>query len=226
MTGRDNSADPYALLAAGLDAIGLDGDGHARERLELYLSEVELWNRRVDLVRVKDTHELVQRHVLDCLAAVPMFRRIETLEWADVGSGAGFPGIPLSIFLPDCRFTLVERSGKRAAFLRGVVAVLRLSDRVEVYEGDIARISRDFPGVVFRAFRPFNEEVVRTLSGVVASRGPLLAYKGTRKAIDVEIGSLCSAFSIEAVERIDVPFLHEERHLVLARRHADSGESG
>jgi len=218
MTRRETSADPYALLADGLRAIGLAADERERKLLELYLSEVELWNRRVDLVRVRDTHELVQRHVLDC--------RIETLEWADIGSGAGFPGIPLSIFLPERRFTLVERSGKRAAFLRGVVAVLRLSDRVDVYEGDIARISRAFSGVVFRAFRPFNEQVVRTLSSVVAPCGPLLAYKGTRKAIDAEIGSLCSAFSVETVERIEVPFLDEERHLVLARRHADAGPSG
>ncbi|WP_455382240.1 16S rRNA (guanine(527)-N(7))-methyltransferase RsmG [Salinispira pacifica] len=218
MTRFDASSDPDALLAAGLTAIGLPDSGRQRELLDLYLSEVELWNRRVDLVKVADRHDLVLRHILDCLAAVPVLSEYGLTDWADVGSGAGFPGIPLSIFLPGYRFTLVERSGKRAAFLRGVVAVLRLSDRVEVHEGDVARLSRSFSGVVFRAFRPFTAEVVKTLSRVVQEKGALVAYKGTRRAIDAELSALTESFTLDSVKRIEVPFLDEERHLVLARR--------
>ncbi len=217
---RDQDQDGNDLLAAGLAALGLAKGGSQREMLDLYLSEVELWNRRVDLVRVKDSQELVLRHALDCLAAAPVLAALSTRAWVDVGSGAGLPGIPLAIYLPDRRFTLAERSGKRAAFLRGVVAVLRLSDRVDVLEEDVGRIKHDFPGVVFRAFRPFTPEVVKMLSRIIAGEGMLVAYKGTRSAIDAEIGTLSLDFESCTVERLAVPFLAEERHLVLARRRA------
>jgi len=215
---RDLKQAGNDLLASGLVALGLAKGGSQRELLDLYLSEVELWNSRVDLVRVRDFGELVLRHALDCLAAAPVLASLAATSWIDVGSGAGLPGIPLAIYLPDRRFTLVERSGKRAAFLRGVVAVLRLSDRVEVLEEDVGRMTHCFPGAVFRAFRPFTPDVVRTLSRIIAAGGFLVAYKGTRNAIDAEIGTLATDFESCTVERLTVPFLAEERHLVLARR--------
>ncbi|MGH8216882.1 MAG: 16S rRNA (guanine(527)-N(7))-methyltransferase RsmG, partial [Rhodanobacteraceae bacterium] len=115
---------PSALqtrLADGLADMHLELRADTRARLLAYLELLAHWNRAYNLTAVRDPAEMVSRHLLDSLAALP-FVHGETL--ADLGSGAGLPGIPLAIARPDLAVTLIESNGKKARFLREAVRAL------------------------------------------------------------------------------------------------------
>jgi 16S rRNA (guanine527-N7)-methyltransferase len=134
---------------------------------------------------------------------------------ADAGSGAGLPGIPLSIALPDCSFTLIERMGRRAGFLRNTLAVLALSNAaVEEGETEKAPAGR-FSLITLRAFRPLEPAVLKGLFRLLAPGGVLAAYKGRREKIDEEMAAVRGDWEVFPLE---VPFLEEERHLVVIPR--------
>ncbi len=119
------------FLAAVRDLLGHDLDARARQRLDAFVEMLGSWSKRMNLVSVGSEREIWPRHVLDSLA--PSMLLDEAGRSADLGSGAGFPGIPLAILLPEARFDLVESRRKRASFLRHVVRTLGL-ERVEVFE--------------------------------------------------------------------------------------------
>ncbi|MGH8032145.1 MAG: 16S rRNA (guanine(527)-N(7))-methyltransferase RsmG, partial [Luteimonas sp.] len=121
-----DSRDPalHAELAAGLAALGLAAALAAP--LLAYLALLDRWNRTYNLTAIRDPREMVAKHLLDSLAMHAHVRDLETL--ADLGSGAGLPGIPLAIALPELRVTLVESAGKKVRFLREAVRTLRLDN--------------------------------------------------------------------------------------------------
>lgn len=210
--------------------------------VERYLSELELFNSAFDLVG-EDTgpgnsgarSELVVRHVLDSLApwralfdgvasaqgrdAARSAARVDSLRFVDVGSGAGFPGIPLAIAFPEIEFTLLERMAKRCAFLENCVAILGLKStkilNVEAERGPAAA----FDAVCFRAFRPLDRAMTRTLLALARSGGALAAWKGRREKIDEEMGGIQESIGAWSATAVSVPFLPEgERHLVVISR--------
>nr|AGS52864.1 rRNA small subunit 7-methylguanosine (m7G) methyltransferase GidB [uncultured bacterium contig00011] len=194
-----------------------------------YINEIELFNKAYGLVSVKSAEELVVRHILDSLAPLGIILRlldIKTtgqdtmpcaIQIADAGSGAGLPGIPLAITLPDCHFTLIERMGRRAGFLLNTKAVIGLSN-ITVEEGEIEKTSaQNFAMVTFRGFKPLDEKLLKTLFNACAKDGVIAAYKGKRKKIETEMAPLekfCSKW--ESIPYI-APFLEEERHLLIIR---------
>ncbi|MDR2516188.1 MAG: 16S rRNA (guanine(527)-N(7))-methyltransferase RsmG [Spirochaetaceae bacterium] len=225
------------LLARGLAGFGArDRDvaritgpraGEIGRLLEAYADEITLFNPALGLVGAKDRRELIVKHILDSLAPLgPVARLLEEAAGsgnapvADVGSGAGLPGIPLAIALPRARFTLIERMGRRAGFLRNALAVLGIGN-AEVEEKDLERAAKGrFSLAVFRAFRPLEPALFRALSGILAPDGALAAWKGRRAVIDAELAALGGAldgFRVE-IHSTPVPFLDEERHVVLIRR--------
>ena len=187
-------------LRCGLDALGLDADDGM---LAAYVAELDRWNRVYGFVKA-DREQLVTHHVLDALTAVPIVRRLGP-SVADFGSGAGLPAIPLAIALPQLTFTLIERSEKRRAFLSAVVPHLGLDNArvVEHAGGD------RFDLVTARAVAPLPELAAAVAGDRLAPR--LLAYAGTRAAIDAALRTLPFPAS---VERVRVPGLAAERHLV------------
>jgi 16S rRNA (guanine527-N7)-methyltransferase len=138
------------------------------------------------------------------------------VELADAGSGAGFPGLPLAIAFPDIRVTLVERMSKRCAFLENCVAMLKLAN-VTVLNGEVERAPEGrFDIVAFRAFRPLDAEMTRTLLRMVRTDGVLAAWKAKRDKIVLEMDGLVDVVSEWNAYPTPVPFLgHEERHLVV-----------
>ena len=187
-------------LRCGLDALRLDADDGM---LAAYVAELDRWNRVYGFVKA-DREQLVTHHVLDALTAVPIVRRLGP-SVADFGSGAGLPAIPLAIALPRLTFTLIERSEKRRAFLSAVVPHLGLDNArvVEHAGGD------RFDLVTARAVAPLPELAAAIAGDRLAPR--LLAYAGTRAAIDAALRTLPFPAS---VERVRVPGLAAERHLV------------
>jgi 16S rRNA (guanine527-N7)-methyltransferase len=218
------------ILAAGLRCLA-EGDPAAGDLLkkrpdrllQKYIEEIVLFNPAWGLVGAGDRRELVVKHILDSLAPLgPLGRLLKSPgtegspALADVGSGAGLPGIPLAIALPECPVTLIERKGRRAAFLRNTQAVLGLSNlTVEECPMEHASPGR-FHLAVFRAFRPLDPVILRGLFRLLAPSGILAAYKGRRTVIEVELAALPEAGSPDILPVV-VPFLDEERHLVVIR---------
>jgi 16S rRNA (guanine527-N7)-methyltransferase len=194
--------------------------------LTRYIAEIELFNPAYGLVGTNDRRELIIKHILDSLAPLGIICRLlaQNTEEADIapqiadaGSGAGLPGIPLAIALEACDFTLIERMGRRAGFLWNTKANLSLSN-ITVEEGELERTSPGrFRLVTFRAFKPLEPKLLKSLFRACAKEGFLAAYKGRREKIAEEMGPLEKLrLNWEAVS-YTVPFLDEQRHLLVVK---------
>ena len=211
--------------------------------LARYIKEIELFNPAYGLVGTNDHQELIIRHILDSLAPLGIIFRLckqappaalpaadafspgqsidrpahTRPQIVDVGSGAGLPGIPLAIVLSACDFTLIERMSRRAGFLLNTKAGLGLSN-VTVEEGDIEKTATGrFSLVVFRALKPLDPKLLKCLFRVLTPGGLIVAYKGRREKIGEEMTPLekwCGGW--EAIP-CPVPFLDEERHLLIIK---------
>jgi 16S rRNA (guanine527-N7)-methyltransferase len=117
------------LLEEGARSLGLELPAVAPQQFLLYLTELQRWNARVNLTALRTDREIVSKHFLDSLAILPCLG--EPASLADLGAGAGFPGLALKLALPDLALTLVEPREKKAAFLEYLAARLKLA-RVEV----------------------------------------------------------------------------------------------
>jgi 16S rRNA (guanine527-N7)-methyltransferase len=193
--------------------------------LSRYIAEIESHNPALSLVGTNDRQELIVRHILDSLAPLGIMSHKFSIDRqfsiADVGSGAGLPGIPLAIVLPDAEITLIERKGRRAGFLRSMQAALNLSNfLVEEAEMEKAKPGR-FALVTFRAFRPLEPKIYKKLFRLCAEGGCLAAYKGRLEKIQAEMAALEESIPQVAGHweciPCKVPFLDEERHLVLMK---------
>jgi 16S rRNA (guanine527-N7)-methyltransferase len=132
------------ILVAGAERLGLTLDARHIALFETYYRELSAWNEQFNLTAISGYEQVQSRHFLDaltCLLAlpvpgagdavpdvVPLLHRGYPLRFADVGSGAGFPGLPIKIILPDVRLTLIEATGKKVRFLRHMVETLGLRD--------------------------------------------------------------------------------------------------
>jgi 16S rRNA (guanine527-N7)-methyltransferase len=203
------------LLARGLERLGIAWTPSQLEALEIHRRELERWNRAYGLVKASG-EELVVRHFLDSLAGLPVIAGLQPRRTLlDVGSGAGFPGIPLAVFLQDCAVTLLERSARRAAFLTNVVLLLGLR-HVRVEEKQLAELADRFDLVTFRGFTPLDRDLA-SLRRAVSPEGHLVAYKGRRERIQAELQAAGITEGEAAVFPLQVPFLEAERHLVVIR---------
>ena len=198
------------LIREGIEKLSIEFEEKQITSLFNYYNELSLWNRKLGLVNAEG-EKLVINHILDSLGGVNILKSMDFDTAADVGSGAGLPGIPLSIFFPDRKFTLIERSGNRCAFLRNCKALFRL-ENVEIMEAGLENVSAEFDIVLFRAFRDFNE-FLNPLIKILSEKGSLFAYKGKASEIEKELDS--SFLTKYKVEKIDVPYLGEERHIVI-----------
>ena len=198
-----------ARLSAGIRGLGLELAPAQVEALGTLLDELADWNTRVNLTAIKDPAEAVDKHLLDSLALLP---RLRGLAVADVGSGAGFPGLPLAIADPDRRYVLIESTGKKAKFLRHMVARLDLPNVEVVAErSESYRPKRPFDTVVARALGPL-AEFVRVAGHLAGRGGRLLAMKG--KVPEAEIQALPAGWKAVAVHPVAIPGLDAERCFV------------
>lgn len=188
------------------------------QRLLDYIALLAKWNRVYSLTAIRVPARMVTLHLLDSLAILPL---IEGVRIADVGSGAGLPGIPLAIAQPGLEVTLIESSQKKAAFLVQARAELALANvtverrRVEAWAPHIP-----FDGVVSRAFAAL-PEFLRLAGHLVRSGGQVLAMKGEYPV--EELGGIPPGYRLERVAALGVPGLEAARHVVLLRKEAGPG---
>jgi 16S rRNA (guanine527-N7)-methyltransferase len=208
-------------LARGLEALGLASGGTPQRMLEVYLDELEKWNPVFGLTGAgaRAREDLIVRHILDSLAGLSVIRRRAASsglppDLADVGSGAGLPGIPLAVFLPQNRLTLIEPSVTRCAFLRSAAALMKL-ENVHVFEGELALAREKFAILTFRAFRPLDKKILKKLLASTAPGGFIAAYKARAEKMESELAA-AQELGLEArTETLTVPFLNEERRLLI-----------
>lgn len=200
-------------LEQGLRELALDIDEPQRRTLLDYVALLEKWNRTYNLTAVREPVAMVSHHLLDSLAVLPHLSLDAAARVADIGSGAGLPGIPLAVARPQWQVTLVEASQKKAAFLRQACIALGLRN-VSVHEGRVEawRPAILFSLVISRAFADL-AKFVAACAHLVSPGGALAAMKGTYPR--EELSRTPAGWNCANVVRLASPQLQAERHLVL-----------
>ena len=197
---------PRAALDRGLHELALALPIGAAGQLMAYAELLAKWNRTYNLTAIRDPLDMVSRHLLDSLAVLPHLPMATGEDLADVGSGAGLPGIPLAIACRQWRFSLNDSNQKKTAFLRQATIELGLAN-AEVHEGRVEawRPAKRFQVVISRAFAEVKEFVAKCRH-LVAPGGYLAAMTG---AVPDDVDANCRVIALK------VPLLDAQRHLVL-----------
>lgn len=198
-------------LRSGLTVLKLELDDSIIERLLDYVDLLLRWNAAYNLTAVRDPGEMITRHLLDSLVVLPF---VSGNSLADLGTGAGLPGIPLALALPGLEVHLVDSNGKKARFLREAVRHLRL-ERVRVAESRVELVEGEFDSITARAFATL-ADMLGWAGHLLKPGGRWLALKGRFPQDELDV--LPSGFVVEAVHRLLVPGLDAERHLVIIKR--------
>lgn len=200
-------------LAAGIASLGLHLDATTQQRLLAYGALLMKWNQVYNLTAIRDEASMTDLHLLDSLAVLPY---ITMPAIADIGSGGGLPGIPLSICRPDMAVSLVETVNKKSSFLLQAKIELALTHlsvhntRVESYQPAVP-----YPAVISRAFSSLVDFVTLT-AHLVAPDGLWLAMKGVYP--QDELDALPQGFALRDAHRLTVPGVEAERHLLIISR--------
>jgi 16S rRNA (guanine527-N7)-methyltransferase len=202
-------------LLEGARSLGIELSDEQAGKLLAHLDLLDEWNQRMNLTAIRDRGQQLTKHLLDSLSVRPHLRGSRI---ADVGSGAGFPGIPLAIVSPGLHFALIESTGKKCRFLEHVCDTLALTN-VEVAQAraEAFKPAERFDTVIARAVGPI-ADLVRNAGPLVAGGGRLLAMKG--RFPEDELAKKLNGWKVAEVHRLVVPGLDEERHVVeLCRSH-------
>jgi 16S rRNA (guanine527-N7)-methyltransferase len=224
-----------ARFDAGCAILGLaDLPPGARDAILGHLRLLLAWTAAVNLTAIRDPDAAVAGHILDSLAAVPLMREAGVTRFLDLGSGGGYPGLPLALALPADAALLVDSIAKKAAFLRVAVAAAGVADRVAVAAVRAEELAVDrrqrgrWPAVTVRAVAPL-PELVELAFPLLVPGGLLLAWK--RAGLDDERTRALAAVaalgggSVEVVQ-LPAPLRGLERHVLVAVRKEGPTPSG
>ena len=196
-------------ISDGLASLGIQANGAQIVQTVKYLSLLLKWNKSFNLVSTLDVNEILRRHFLDSLS---INTYLSGRNIIDVGSGAGFPGIPLAVFNPDKKFTLIDSNGKKTRFLFQARMTLDLSlieiknCRIEHYQTE-----RQIDMVVSRAVSNLADLVVK-LRHLVSKESRILVMKGI--VPKNEIKSLPDDFEVVNIEKLDLSNTNLVRHVI------------
>jgi len=203
-------------IAAGVTALGQELPAGASAKLARLLSELDRWNRKINLTAIRDQRDMVAGHVLDSLSLRPL---LEGDRIIDIGTGAGFPGLPLAIAEPRRQFVLLDSNARKISFVRHMIADLELGNasavqaRAEAFAPETA-----FDTVVARALASL-ARITGLSADLLAENGVLLAQKGKYPAEELErLKDLSDTWEFRVIE-LQIPGLPpESRHVVRLSR--------
>ena len=178
-------------------------------RLLTLLDELERWNRTYNLTAIVKREDMVTHHLLDSLS---VHQDLQGTTIADVGTGAGFPGLPLAVVNPEKRFTLIDSNGKKVRFVSHAAAALGLSNVEAVQARVESHLGNPFDVVVSRAFASV-PDILKMVAPLCDDHTRVLAMKG--RWPNQELESLPAGWQAVASRRIEVPGLGEERCVIV-----------
>ena len=202
------------LIATAIGELGQEYPTGAAEKFAALLTELEKWNRRVNLTAIRDPEEMITGHLLDSLVARPLLAGTRVL---DVGTGPGFPGLPLAIAEPNRHFTLLDSNRKKIMFVQHVAGLLGLDNVVAVKgRGEDYAPGQRFDTVIARALAAL-PRLVEIAGHHVREDGVFVALKGRYPAEELE--QMSGKPWGHVVTELRVPGLEKgSRHAVLLRR--------
>lgn len=204
--------DNKQKLQQGLQALGLNLNTAQQLLLLEYVALLKKWNSTYNLTALRDEHKMISHHILDSLSLLGYIKEAKTLM--DVGSGGGMPGIPTAICRPDLQITLLDSNTKKTTFLQQVVIELGLSN-VTVASGRVeAMHDKDVDVVTSRAFAELADFISLT-KHLLNENGYWAAMKGVYPYEELE--HVPASVVVEKVEKIEIPMLQGERHMVIMR---------
>jgi len=194
------------ILVSGIASLNLNVTDEKIDQLLSFIKLIEKWNKAYNLTAIRDREEMARLHILDSLAIVP---HIEGKRVIDIGTGAGLPGIPLAICLPEIDFTLLDSNAKKTRFVQQVVLELKLKN-VEVLHSRVENYhpEKTYDAVLTRAFAGLSD-IVKLTAHLLSKDGVLLAMKGQN--LDAELTEIAAKKSVISVS---VPGTDVERCLV------------
>ena len=212
-------------LDAGLGALGLDLAPGVRDVIDAHVRFLLAWTEAINLTAIRDPADVARLHVLDSLTAVPHLRARGISRLLDIGSGGGFPGLPLAAALGSDRAVLVDSVGKKVKFMRTVVEATGLAQRIATENARAEVVARDprdreaWPAVTARAVSSLAELVELGLP-LVAPGGVLVAWK--REPVDPEVAAAAGALEAlragpVTVVEAGVPGLEAHRLVIVPR---------
>ncbi len=206
------------LLRSGLKEIGIPCSENQTTAFMLFLSELKKWNKTYNLTAIKRDKDIIIKHFIDSLLylkAIPD----GPLKLADMGTGAGFPGIPIKIIRPEMDITLIEPSRKKTSFLKHIIRLLKL-DSIHVLDQRLEDLGNEyeeaFDIIVSRATFSI-KDFIEVASPYIHKEGRLLLSKGPMVSEELEAlkKDPCPVCSVKELLRFQLPFSKAERALVV-----------
>lgn len=195
-----------AQLEGGMDNLGFEIMPENIYKLLIYKDLLLKWNKSINLTSIKNK-EIVTHHFLDCLAVIPFIKSSSLL---DVGTGAGLPGIVIAIIKPDIKVSLIDKVGKKIAFIKRVLAELDIKN-VQTHHSRVELMTSEekYDGIISRAFSNMGD-FVQITKHLLKKQGVWYGMK-SKKILNDEMKGIDNSWTLES---LDVPFLKAERYLV------------
>jgi 16S rRNA (guanine527-N7)-methyltransferase len=200
------------LLRKGLSELKISCSDEQIKSFLIYLAELQKWNRSHNLTGLKSEREIVIKHFLDSLLFLKVFPP-DVNSIADIGSGAGFPGVPIKIVRPDLNLTLVEPAFKKAEFLRHICRRLGLRG-IEVLARKIEEIGGlQFDVAVTRALFSIADFITKT-EPILKENGIAILTKGPKINEEIEASQIKNVSILD----LNLPFENITRHLAVVKK--------
>jgi 16S rRNA (guanine527-N7)-methyltransferase len=205
--------NPTEQLQSGAAALRVTLSAADAARLLTLAEELESWNRSYNLTAVRGVAEMLTHHLLDSLA---INQDLEGLRIADVGTGAGFPGLPLAVVNPERQFTLIDSTAKKLRFVEHAAKLLALGNVSTLY-ARVETLHRQVPfdTVTARAFAAL-PELLKAVQPICRPGTRVLAMKGRRP--DAELAAVKAPWRVVGEREIRVPGLDKARCLITLTR--------
>lgn len=205
--------DMKSMLQQGLQQMNIDLTVPQQLQLLAFIDLLKKWNSTYNLTALRNDQDVISHHILDSLTLLPYVEHARGL--IDVGSGGGMPGIPVAIARPDLPVALLDANSKKTSFLQQAVIELGLAN-VQVITARVeAMVGEQFDVITSRAFAELNDFITITKQ-LMAKGGCWAAMKGVYPYEEIE--RLPDNVELIQVDKLTVPHLNAERHMVLVRK--------